>query len=353
MTRIAELCAGYGGLALGLSMAGVAEEVIFLSEIDKWASRVLAERFPLPNLGDIKGIDWENTRHRYGPIDILTAGYPCQPFSTAGRRLGEEDPRHLWPFVAEAIRVVRPRLAFLENVRGHVSKGLDTVIGDLSSMGYVGAWGCLRASDIGAAHRRERVFILAANTDGSTGRPWDAIGGDGDSANGYGGPPDVGGRGRPTADAERLGDAGRGVAGILDGAQGAQRLEGGRCDEGGSAVDDRCATPADAESDAWRIGDGDGADAPDEGRWGKYAPAVARWERILGRPAPIPAIDRKLNPVFVEWLMGLPAGWVTGVAGVSRSQQLKILGNGVVPQQAAVAFRLLAGRVERVLAEAG
>lgn len=71
------------------------------------------------------------------------------------------------------------------------------------------------------------------------------------------------------------------------------------------------------------------------------APAVARWERILGRPAPAPTVDGRLNPAVVEWMMGLPDGWVTDVPGLYRAQQLHCLGNGVVPQQARLALRLL------------
>ncbi|WP_425297057.1 DNA cytosine methyltransferase [Nocardia brasiliensis] len=94
-------------------------------------------------------MDW----HSVPPIDILTAGYPCQPFSTSGRRKGKDDPRHLWPFVYEAIRVLRPRLTLLENVAGHRSKGFDTVLGDLAEIGLSAQWVSVRASDIGAPHR--------------------------------------------------------------------------------------------------------------------------------------------------------------------------------------------------------
>ena len=83
--------------------------------------------------------------------------------------------------------------------------------------------------------------------------------------------------------------------------------------------------------------------------WGDYGPAVHRWEHILGRPAPAPTApnrtgDQRLNPAFVEWMMGLPAGWVTDVPGISRTGQLHLLGNGVVPQQAQQALAILAGQ---------
>lgn len=82
-------------------------------------------------------------------------------------------------------------------------------------------------------------------------------------------------------------------------------------------------------------------------RFGQYAAAIARWEPVIGRPAPDPAIDGRLSPLFVEWLMGLPAGWVTDVPGLSRAQQLKALGNGVVPQQAAAALSHMINTMER------
>jgi DNA (cytosine-5)-methyltransferase 1 len=87
-----------------------------------------------------------------------------------------------------------------------------------------------------------------------------------------------------------------------------------------------------------------------EAEWGAYEPAIRRWERILGRPAPTPVDDRqRLNPVFVEWMMGLPDGWVTD-SDLSRKDQLRMLGNGVVPQQAALALHLLEliGEVEPI-----
>ena len=95
------------------------------------------------------------------PRDILSGGYPCQPFSAAGKRLGTEDPRHLWPFIADGIRAMRPRLCFFENVEGHISLGLRAVIEELAGIGYETTWGIFSASEVGAPHQRKRVFILA------------------------------------------------------------------------------------------------------------------------------------------------------------------------------------------------
>ena len=107
---------------------------------------------------DLKSFPWAEFRDR---VDILTGGYPCQPFSAAGKRLGTEDPRHLWPFIADGIRLLRPRLCFFENVEGHISLGLREVVGELEQIGYQAAWGIFSASEVGAPHQRKRVFILA------------------------------------------------------------------------------------------------------------------------------------------------------------------------------------------------
>ena len=113
---------------------------------------------------DLKTFPWAEFRDR---VDILTGGYPCQPFSSAGKRLGAEDPRHLWPYIADGIRLLRPRVCFFENVEGHISLGLREVIRELEKLGYATAWGIFSASECGAPHQRKRVFIFAANADGS------------------------------------------------------------------------------------------------------------------------------------------------------------------------------------------
>lgn len=133
-------------------------EVIWQSEIDPFATKVLQKHWPkVENLGDIKRIQWGDI---VSP-DVICGGYPCQPFSNAGKRRGEEDPRHLWPFVLEAISRLRPRYAILENVRGHLSMGGVSVVGDLASIGYDSEWRIVSAASVGANHRRERVIIVA------------------------------------------------------------------------------------------------------------------------------------------------------------------------------------------------
>ena len=100
---------------------------------------------------------------------MLTGGYPCQPFSAAGLRKGAEDPRHLWPYIYDHIRTIRPIRCFFENVEGHISLGLRDVIADLESLGYATTWGVFSASEVGAPHQRKRVYILADAT--SAGSP--------------------------------------------------------------------------------------------------------------------------------------------------------------------------------------
>jgi len=107
---------------------------------------------------NLKTFPWAEFRDR---VDILSGGYPCQPFSAAGKRLGKEDPRHLWPWIADGIASMRPRVCFFENVEGHISLGLREVIEDLERLGYNSTWGIFSASEVGAPHQRKRVFILA------------------------------------------------------------------------------------------------------------------------------------------------------------------------------------------------
>lgn len=160
--KIGSVCSGAGALELGLCAALDVDwrtSIAWHSEVESAACQVLEERWPgVPNLGDLKLINWNEVER----VDWFTAGYPCQPFSSAGRRGGEDDPRHLWPFVATAIRVLRPGNVLLENVAGHLSLGFGTVLGDLAEIGYDARWVCLPASGVGAPHRRERVFIHAA-----------------------------------------------------------------------------------------------------------------------------------------------------------------------------------------------
>lgn len=163
---VGSLFSGIGGLDLGLERAGM--EVIWQSEIDPYACRVLNKHWPkVVNHGNIKEIDWARVERP----DVICGGYPCQPFSTAGQRKGEDDPRHLWPWVRECISVLRPRYAILENVRGHLSLGGTTVIREIANLGYCVEWRLVSAASVGANHRRERIIMLAYPNDTGSGTP--------------------------------------------------------------------------------------------------------------------------------------------------------------------------------------
>ena len=286
--RTAELCAGYGGLALSVGDKHPA----WVSEIDIHPSRVLRERFPCsPNLGDLTHIDWTAAPG----VDVLMGGTPCQDLSMAGRRAGmsSETRSGLWSHMYRAAEELSPNVVIWENVAGsRTSRGgngmpaLGRVVTDLAGLGYGVAWDSVRASDVGAPHRRERVFVMAF---------------------------------RPTAaDTLRV---------LLDRTREA-RL--GR------------AEPSDPDS-------------PSHGpRLGDYGARLRLWEGITGLPRPEPEEDsprggRRLSARFGEWMMGLPPGWVTGIRTIPRSAQIRILGNGVVPQQGRLAIHTLTRRGLEIL----
>lgn len=159
-----DLTSGIGGFALAARWNGV--QTIGFCEIDPWCRRVLAKNFPgVPQHDDVKTItpailaDWSGGQR----VWILTAGYPCQPFSVAGQRRGETDPRHLWPFIAALVADVRPTWLLLENVAGHISLGLDSVLDALENLNYA-CWPLVvPAAGVGAPHQRKRVWIVACD----------------------------------------------------------------------------------------------------------------------------------------------------------------------------------------------
>lgn len=362
----------------------VPTRTVWHADPDPGASAILAHHWPtVPNLGDITTIDWASVP----PVDVLAAGFPCQDVSLAGRRAGiaEGTRSGLWAHVARAISVLRPRIVVIENVRGLLSasadgdvepcawcvgdaggepplRALGAVLGDLARLGFDAQWASVRASDVGAPHQRERVFLLAWPADtagagletGREGRPGgDAAAdaqGDGrlqgrpEPARLVGGPDAAERGGAAPADAD-----GGGLAGHSERDRGAQsgKYGVGRLD----AVGRRVQRPAASDADGGGRGPGlaDLRAGKPDARWGAYAAAIARWGHATGRPAPAPTGpgrtgQRRLSAEFVEWLMGLPAGHVTAVPGLTRTQQLRALGNGVVPQQGAAALRLLLDR---------
>ena len=158
------LCAGGGGLDLGVMLAEPGFHTRVFVEWEDWPRTVLiaAQRAgyfaPSPIWDDLRSFDARPFR---GAFDTVLAGYPCQPFSAAGKRGGADDPRHLWPEVARVIGECLPEWVFLENVSGHVTLGLETVLRELWGLGYTPAAGLFSAAEVGAPHQRLRIFILA------------------------------------------------------------------------------------------------------------------------------------------------------------------------------------------------
>lgn len=168
-------CTGYGGLDSGIeAVVGPVRNLAYV-EIEAYAIANLVDKMETGKL--VPAPVWTNVKTfpSYlfrGTVDILNAGYPCQPFSAAGQRKGEEDPRHLWPHIGRAIAVIRPTICFFENVEGHITLGLRTVLADLFGLGYRVAtergeptWGIFSAAEVGAPHQRKRTFILAVRDD--------------------------------------------------------------------------------------------------------------------------------------------------------------------------------------------
>lgn len=164
--RVLSLFAGIGGIDLGLEAHGCT--TVAYSEIDPYASRVMARRFPnAVNLGDITTIDWEVANREHGPFDIICGGFPCQDISLAGKGAGIADGTRsgLWSCYADAVRVIRPRGVLVENVSALLARGIDRVLGDLAACGYDAEWDCVPAASVGAPHLRDRVFIVAYRSD--------------------------------------------------------------------------------------------------------------------------------------------------------------------------------------------
>jgi DNA (cytosine-5)-methyltransferase 1 len=157
LVRHLDLFSGIGGFALAAQWVGGIETVAFC-EIDPWARRVLNKNFPnVPINGDVKTLNPQD----YGRIDLITGGYPCQPFSVAGQRKGANDDRHLWPQVFRILQQARPRWMLCENVAGHIDLGLDEVLSDLASASYSAEAIVVPACALNAIHRRDRVWIIA------------------------------------------------------------------------------------------------------------------------------------------------------------------------------------------------
>jgi DNA (cytosine-5)-methyltransferase 1 len=350
--RIGSLFSGYGGLDLAAEHAFDAETVWF-SELDTGVAGVFDRHWPdAPNFGDITTVAWNTVE----PVDVLCGGFPCQDVSTVGKQAGLAPGTRsgLWSHMATAIEALQPRLVVIENVRGLLSaratrpqtqgaipddcnprtatfrdlepelwglgdestrplRALGAVLGDLADLRLHARWIGLPASRIGAPDHRFRIFILA----------W-----------------------RPGT----VPDAAR--DGLFAGRRESGSGEGPAWHGRAVAPDHR---PRSART-GWlagqeeRAGDAVRTDRGHLHRWGRYAPAIARWEHITGRAAPAPALieDRSPRPApeFVEWVMGLPTGWINDPGhGMTQNQQITALGNGVLPLQAVTALRALAGGI--------
>lgn len=352
--KLGSLFSGYGGLDLAVQAAIPGAETVWVSDVEPGPNKILTERFPgVPNLGDITTIDWDQV----GPVDILAGGSPCQDLSSAGQRAGMKPGTRsgLWESMTHAINHLQPRLVVWENVLGALSasaysrsdvepgtgpmgnepgrpliRALGRVLGDLTNLGYDAQWATVRASDVGAPHQRARLFVVAY-------------------PHGY-----------------LLGE----YAGRAPEKEAGQNKDHGPAHiGGGSGAVTLLPTPTVGDKGGAKARSGDGFGPPlgqvtvriaeeqvlspafclGETSWGEYAPAIRHWEKVFGRAAPSPtepgAGRPRLSAKFVEWMMGLPEGWVTDIP-ISRARQLRALGNGVVPQQGAAAITHLLARQE-------
>jgi DNA (cytosine-5)-methyltransferase 1 len=311
--RIGSLCTGIAGLELGLQYAGIETKPVFVSDIDPGACDWLAQAMPYtPNLGDFTELD------ELPEADIITAGFPCQPVSTAGLRKGINDERWLFDDICRLVSQMDSRpVLFLENVSGILTANsgdaMARVVHSLADIGYHITWGTLPAAAVGAPHRRNRWWGLAysADTDGvAAGRNSGAAFGSEKQAR------------RESHGSDRFADGVRAITADTDGPSSQTRIHP-------------------------RLGSQRPRPQPvghSPHNYGPFLDAVQRWERILGRLAPSPVDEKqRLNPAFVEWMMGYPEGWVTDVLP-RRTQSLHALGNAVVPQCAAAAFTQLCTR---------
>jgi DNA (cytosine-5)-methyltransferase 1 len=324
------LCAGAGGLDLGLHIAVPGYRTVGYVEREAYAAATLVARMEnaaldsAPVWDDVATFDGRPWR---GLVDIIHGGYPCQPFSIAGRKLGDKDPRHLWPHIARIVREVEPAVCFFENVGGHLRLGFEQVHDDLRSMGYRVKAGLFTAEEIGAPHKRERLFILAYR-DGD-GRSCHArtVAGE-DDPQGW---PERAAHalaGGNSYAAERFSlyeagfDAGAGQPALpssensMDDAAGLQRREIERSQPHGDHAPMGNAHGAGLEG--WNA---QGNECADERSAFPARPLGQMWMgKVLARSG------LTLNPLFVEALMGWPIGWTDcGSAETALSPWLRLM----------------------------
>ena len=166
--RCISLCSGYGGLDMGLKRAWPSVRTVAYVEIEAFACANLVAKMEegkldaAPVWTNLKTFPAQAFRDR---VHIITAGYPCQPFGTVGKRLGTKDPRHLWPYIARIVEAVRPVWCVFENVRGHLTLGYPEVYRSLRNLGYKVEQGIFSAAETTAPHLRDRLYILASHTE--------------------------------------------------------------------------------------------------------------------------------------------------------------------------------------------
>lgn len=392
MISYGSLCTGYDGIGLGLSLAGVQFDHMWMAENEPSMDLVLKNEYPgVPNVGDIKKAPWQLAPH----VQLMSSGDPCQSISIAGRKAGRKDPRFLWPWVRDAYRLVRPDAIFFENVANIVSHDDGRTMAErfehLRADGYEVRWTVLGACAVGAPHHRHRWYAVAAYV-GPGAPPARRIGdkavcGAPRSGGRFLSPPmalkrvadpnrssnldDVIASLLPTPMSERSGSNRGGAAGrgedqpvrpsldsvhallptpiVSDATAGPGRTEGREgTDDLRTAVVRLLPTPTTSNAHGNDVNSrGDlllpGVAVRPE-VWGKYAEAVALWEAVTGVPAPEPTEvspkgSRRLSPLLPEWMMGLRPGLLTD--RLDRADALRGAGNGVVPLAAAGAWHLL------------
>lgn len=342
-TSILSLCSGaFDGLALGIGVVRPARVVCYVEReafcverlVEAMQADLLDDAPVWTDLATFDGRAWRGT------VDLLVAGYPCQPFSSAGLRRGADDERHLWPHVARIIDESGAPAVFLENVAEHVRVGFADVLGDLAAMGFDAEWICLPASAVGATHKRDRLFILAYR-DGWR-LPEQPEGDDGAEAVGRasrGG--HAAGRGATLEHAGHERDERRSGPCEAQGATGKAEREAREQRSGNAACDG---------SEA--VGDGEGVNSEGWDTPGLETEAgPATGYQQVGTTLPLHPPGPFDDEAWADVLERCPAlAPVCRVADgpADRADWLRALGNGVVPLQSAVAFRILADRAGRV-----
>lgn len=160
--KVLDLFSGIGGFSLGLERTGGFETVAFC-EIDPFCRRVLKKHWPeVPQYDDVRTLTADRLAADGISVDVVTAGFPCQGISIAGKGLGLSDPRSgLWSDTFRLISELEPIAALLENSAELLGRGLGDVLGDLASLGYDAEWHCIPAGNIGASHERDRIWVTA------------------------------------------------------------------------------------------------------------------------------------------------------------------------------------------------